>query len=98
MPNHLGQSVDILRISLVPFSSRKEKTAIGLKGVLSQRTVMTFFRQYIAPLFIVFIFLVALLAVSARAFLPTDMAQPAPLEGVEVQSTLENLTPSVTRG
>ncbi|WP_110985617.1 hypothetical protein [Acaryochloris thomasi] len=41
---------------------------------------MAFFRQYIAPLFIVVIFLVALLAVSARIFLPTDMAQPAPVE------------------
>jgi hypothetical protein len=59
---------------------------------------MAFFRQYIAPLFIVFIFLVALLAVSARAFLPTDMAQPAAFEGVGVQSTMQNLTPSVTRG
>jgi hypothetical protein len=41
---------------------------------------MAFFRQYIAPLFIVLIFLVALLAVSARIFLPSDMAQPAPIE------------------
>jgi hypothetical protein len=41
---------------------------------------MAFFRQYIAPLFIFLIFLVALVAVSARAFLPSDMAQPAPIE------------------
>jgi hypothetical protein len=41
--------------------------------VLSQQNTMAFFRQYIAPLFIVLIFLVALLAVTARAFLPTDM-------------------------
>ncbi len=41
---------------------------------------MAFFRQYIAPLFIVLIFLVALLATSIRAFLPSDMAQPAPVE------------------
>lgn len=46
---------------------------------------MAFFRQYIAPLFIVLIFLVALLAVSVRAFLPTDMAQPAPIEAVDAQ-------------
>jgi hypothetical protein len=46
---------------------------------------MAFFRQYIAPLFIVLIFLVALLAVTARAFLPTDMAQPAPIEEVGAQ-------------
>lgn len=44
---------------------------------------MAFFRQYIAPLFIFLIFLVALLAVTARAFLPSDMAQPAPIEAVD---------------
>ena len=43
---------------------------------------MAFFRQYIAPLFIVLIFLVALVAVSVRAFLPSDMAAPAPIEDV----------------
>lgn len=47
---------------------------------------MTFFRQYIAPLFIVLVFLVALLAVSARIFLPSDMAAPAPVEDVESAS------------
>jgi hypothetical protein len=41
---------------------------------------MTFFRQYISPLLIVLIFLVALVAVSARIFLPSDMAAPAPIE------------------
>lgn len=41
---------------------------------------MAFFRQYIAPLIVVLIFLVALVAVSARIFLPGDMAQPAPLD------------------
>lgn len=41
---------------------------------------MAFFRQYIAPLFIVLIFAVALLAVSARIFLPSDMLAPAPIE------------------
>jgi hypothetical protein len=53
--------------------------------VLSQPNTMAFFRQYIAPLFIVLIFLVALLAVTARAFLPSDMAQPAPIEEVATQ-------------
>jgi hypothetical protein len=43
-------------------------------------TTMGFFRQYIAPLFIVLIFAVALLAVSARIFLPSDMMAPAPIE------------------
>lgn len=44
---------------------------------------MAFFRQYIAPFFIVLVFLVALAAVSARIFLPSDMAAPAPIEDVE---------------
>ena len=40
---------------------------------------MGFFRQYIAPLFIVLIFAIALLATSARIFLPSDMMAPAPI-------------------
>jgi hypothetical protein len=40
---------------------------------------MGWFRQYIAPLIIVLIFAVALVAVMARAFLPGDMAAPAPI-------------------
>ena len=43
---------------------------------------MAIFRQYIAPLIVVLIFLVSLLAVSARIFLPEDMAAPAPIEEV----------------
>ncbi|NEQ99176.1 MAG: hypothetical protein F6K30_21070 [Cyanothece sp. SIO2G6] len=50
---------------------------------------MAFFRQYIAPLFIVLIFLVAMVAVSARIFLPTDLAAPAPMEAPSME------TPSV---
>jgi hypothetical protein len=42
-------------------------------------TPMSFFRQYVAPVIVVLLFLVALLAVSARIFLPDDMAQPAPV-------------------
>ncbi|WOD41954.1 hypothetical protein [Nodosilinea sp. E11] len=41
---------------------------------------MSFFRSYIAPLIIVLIFAVAMLAVSARIFLPDDMMAPAPIE------------------
>ncbi|MFQ4147059.1 hypothetical protein [Chlorogloeopsis sp. ULAP02] len=41
---------------------------------------MAIFRQYIAPLLVVVIFLLALVAVSARIFLPSDMAAPAPIE------------------
>jgi hypothetical protein len=43
---------------------------------------MAFFRQYVAPLLIVLVFLVALVAVSSRIFLPADMAAPAPVEEV----------------
>lgn len=41
---------------------------------------MAIFRQYIAPLIVVIIFLIALVAVSARIFLPSDMEAPAPIE------------------
>lgn len=41
---------------------------------------MAIFRQYVAPLLIVLVFLVALLAVSSRIFLVDDMAAPAPIE------------------
>lgn len=44
---------------------------------------MSIFRQYIAPLLIVLVFLVALVAVAARSFLPADMAAPAPIETEE---------------
>lgn len=47
---------------------------------------MAIFRQYIAPFLIFLVFVVALLAVSARIFLPTDMAAPAPIEDVESAS------------
>ena len=46
---------------------------------------MSIFRQYIAPLLVVIVFLIALVAVSARIFLPSDMAAPAPV-GVIVQN------------
>jgi hypothetical protein len=42
--------------------------------------MMSFFRSYIAPLLIVLTFLIAMLAVSARIFLPNDMMAPAPIE------------------
>lgn len=47
---------------------------------------MAFFRQYIAPLLVVLVFLVSLVAVSARIFLPSDMAAPAPIEEVNPAS------------
>ncbi len=52
---------------------------------------MSFFRQYVAPFIVVLIFIVALVAVSARIFLPSDLAAPAPIEEVEVShSTTQN--------
>lgn len=47
---------------------------------------MSIFRQYIAPFLIVVVFLIALLAVSSRIFLPGDMAAPAPVESYEAPS------------
>ena len=46
---------------------------------------MVIFRQYIAPLIVVLVFFVALVAVSARIFLPSDMAAPAPIEEITPQ-------------
>ncbi|NEQ29360.1 MAG: hypothetical protein F6K28_62655 [Microcoleus sp. SIO2G3] len=40
----------------------------------------TFFRQNIAPFIVLLVFLVALLATSARIFLPSDMVAPAPID------------------
>lgn len=48
---------------------------------------MSFLRQYIAPLLTVLIFLIALVAVSARSFLPSDLSAPAPITD---QSTMVN--------
>lgn len=60
---------------------------------------MAIFRQYIAPLLIVLVFVVALVAVGARIFLPDDMAAPAPIEATESQpaaSLPPGLSPSLT--
>ena len=51
---------------------------------------MAIFRQYIAPLLAVLVFTLALVAVSARIFLPSDMAAPAPIEEVGVSLLPEN--------
>lgn len=57
---------------------------------------MAILRQYIAPLLAVLVFLFALVAVSARIFLPADMAAPAPIEEVDISSkpTPLNLPPA----
>ncbi len=55
---------------------------------------MAIIRQYIAPLLAVIIFFIALIATSARIFLPSDMAAPAPIDGgvgFKVESNNSNL-------
>ncbi len=64
---------------------------------------MAIFRQYIAPLLVVIVFLIALVAVSARIFLPTDMAAPAPIEEVNpgtgnAQAQFPEAVASLVRG
>ena len=44
---------------------------------------MQIFRSYIAPFLIILTFFIAMVAVSARIFLPNDMMAPAPIEDVE---------------
>lgn len=57
---------------------------------------MAIFRQFIAPFLIVLVFLFALVVVSARAFLPGDMAAPAPVE--ESQPTAQRSAPEAVAG
>ncbi len=57
---------------------------------------MAIFRQYIAPLLIVLVFVVALVAVGARIFLPDDMAAPAPIEATESSQPAAGLVPDLT--
>lgn len=52
---------------------------------------MSFLRQYVAPLMVLLIFLIALFAVSIRIFLPADMAAPAPISQLDLQfNTAQN--------
>ena len=48
---------------------------------------MGFFRQQIVPLVTILIALFGLVAVTARSFISTDLAQPAPIETIYTQST-----------
>jgi hypothetical protein len=51
--------------------------------VFNCELTMAFFRQYIAPLMVVLIFALALVAVSARIFLPNEMAAPGPIGQIQ---------------
>ena len=55
---------------------------------------MSFFRQYISPILILIMFLVALVAVSSRAFLPSDLAAPAPVVTEELGIITNSVYPS----
>ncbi|MEM7066356.1 MAG: hypothetical protein AAF572_24705 [Cyanobacteria bacterium P01_B01_bin.77] len=45
---------------------------------------MSIIRSYVIPFLILIVFLIAMLAVSARIWLPSDMLAPAPIEGDEL--------------
>lgn len=53
---------------------------------------MAFFRSYILPFLIVVVFLVAMVAVSARIFLPSDMMAPAPIDDGAISSYFQAIT------
>ncbi|MGB0560449.1 MAG: hypothetical protein ACPGVO_01420 [Spirulinaceae cyanobacterium] len=55
-----------------------------------------FFRQFIAPLFVVLIFIVALVAVSARIFLPGDLQAPAPVSDADRAAVSRVVEPTAT--
>lgn len=57
---------------------------------------MAIFRQYVAPLLIVLVFLVALVAVSSRIFLVEDMAAPAPIEDTASQKAQLSVSDKVS--
>ena len=54
---------------------------------------MSIIRQYIAPLIAILVFFAALVAVSARIFLPADMAAPAPIEEVSPEKQAAAVNP-----
>ena len=45
---------------------------------------MSIIRSYVIPFLILIVFLIAMLAVSARIWLPSDMMAPAPIDGDEL--------------
>jgi len=51
---------------------------------------MQFIRQQIVPFLTILIALFALVAVSARSFIKTDLAEPAPVENIYCGNTSSN--------
>ncbi|MBT9313098.1 hypothetical protein [Leptothoe kymatousa] len=45
---------------------------------------MSIIRSYVIPFLILLVFLFAMVAVSARIWLPSDMLAPAPIDGDEL--------------
>ncbi len=45
---------------------------------------MSIIRSYVIPFLILIVFLIAMLAVSARIWLPSDMLAPAPIDSDEL--------------
>ncbi|MBT9314975.1 hypothetical protein [Leptothoe spongobia] len=45
---------------------------------------MSIIRSYVIPFLILIVFLVAMVAVSARIWLPSDMMAPAPIDGEDL--------------
>jgi hypothetical protein len=56
--------------------------------------MVAFLRQVIAPLLVVLIFVVALVAVSARIWLPSDMMAPAPVSAEDAPNAPQWIMPS----
>ncbi|MEM7796564.1 MAG: hypothetical protein AAF579_19185 [Cyanobacteria bacterium P01_C01_bin.118] len=52
---------------------------------------MSIIRSYVIPFLILIVFLVAMLAVSARIWLPSDMMAPAPIGGDELAMFMKGL-------
>ena len=50
--------------------------------------MIAFFRQKILPFLTIIVFLIALVAVSARGFLASDMVAPAPNDNLDVPESL----------
>lgn len=55
---------------------------------------MSIIRSYVIPFLILIVFLVAMVAVSARIWLPNDMLAPAPIDGDEIAWVAQSRLPS----
>lgn len=58
---------------------------------------MAILREYVMPFLILLVFVLSLVAVSARIFLPSDMAAPAPVEEIQSQPSQALMLPVHSR-